>query len=159
MVRGRCGSGRGLPISRDNRLVRCRQLLDCLLCELALGWREVVAQADAAQLAAKAGKRATPLSGRLRSGDLGVSDQPAVVRSDSLAHARREVAGVRRRSEPADPDRRFPSALGYIVCEPLELFAVASVARQRDQPIEELCDSETLELAPNRDPRGRWLAR
>lgn len=36
--------------------------------------------------------------------------------------------------------------------EPLELFAVSAVERQRNEPVEELRRAEPAELAPDGDP-------
>jgi len=64
------------------------------------------------------------------------------------------LSGAARRG---DPHGRLAAELDDLVGDPLELLAIAAVERQRDQPVEQLRDAEPLQLAPQRDPRRRWL--
>src|SRR5581483_9491064 len=127
--------------------------------ELALGRREVVARADPAQLPAQAGERAPPPAGFVSPGLGRLGHERAVFGGDGRGHPRDELALLCRRREPPDPEARLATGLRDLVGDPLELLPVARVERQRHEPVEELRRTESLELAPDGDPRRRGLAR
>ena len=61
------------------------------------------------------------------------------------------------RSEPACV--RLTAGLDDLLSDPLQLLLGARVGRQRDEPVDQLGHAQALQLAPDRDPRRRWLTR
>jgi hypothetical protein len=127
--------------------------------QLALARRERVTRADPAQLAAQASERPPPLPGLLRPRRGRLLDQRLVLGGDRLRHPACELTLLRCRGKLADPDRRLATRLADLVCEPLQLLAVARIVRQRRQPVQHLHGAEPAQLAPQSAARRRRVAR
>jgi hypothetical protein len=103
--------------------------------------REVIALANAAQLSAKAldGSASHALGPAPRQRNL--INYGLILGRNVVPHARRKLALVSIGCGFRQPDRGFSTRVHDVLANPLELFTIAGIQRQRDKAVVKLRDT------------------
>jgi hypothetical protein len=124
-----------------NDLLERGQFLYGSVGMLADGRREVIALADAAQLSAKALDGSASHTLGLTTRQRSLIDQRLIFGRNLLPHARHKLALLSIDCGFRDPDRGFSARVYDVLGDPLELFTVAGIQRQRNQPVLQVGDT------------------
>jgi hypothetical protein len=126
---------------------------------VAFGWREVVAECDAAQLPAQPAHGSAAGAGRQGPGRLGSLHHCLVVGGDGGGHPLGQGAFLGGGGRLGQPDGGLPASVGDFLGQPFQLLAGAGVQGEGDQAVLELDGAQSAQLAPQRDPGGGGFAK